>query len=48
MAIVLVEQYFEFAWALADRVHVFKRGSVSLAGDKAQIDKTALQAAVSV
>ncbi len=39
MAIVLVEQYFEFAWRLADRVHVFKRGSVSLSGEKAQIDK---------
>ncbi len=48
MAIVLVEQYFEFAWRLADRVHVFKRGSVSLSGEKAQIDKAALQAAVSV
>lgn len=48
MAIVLVEQYFDFAWRLADRIHVFKRGSVSLTGDKASLDKEALKAAVSV
>jgi urea transport system ATP-binding protein len=48
MAIVLVEQYFDFAWRLADRVHVFRRGTVSLAGEAASMDKATLQAAVSV
>jgi urea transport system ATP-binding protein len=48
IAIVLVEQYFEFAWGLADRVYVFKRGSVSLSGDVKKLDKQALRATVSV
>lgn len=48
MAIVLVEQYFEFAWGLADRVYVFRRGSVSLSGEAAKLDKLAVKAAVSV
>jgi urea transport system ATP-binding protein len=48
MAIVLVEQYFEFTWELADRVYVFRRGSVSLSGDVEKLDKQALKAAVSV
>jgi urea transport system ATP-binding protein len=48
MAIVLVEQYFEFAWRLADRVHVFKRGAVSLAGEVGSLNKASLQEAVSV
>lgn len=48
MAIVLVEQYFEFAWGLADRVYVFRRGSVSLSGEVARLDKLAVKAAVSV
>jgi urea transport system ATP-binding protein len=30
MAIILVEQYFEFAWGLADQVYVFRRGAVSV------------------
>jgi urea transport system ATP-binding protein len=33
MAILLVEQYFEFARALADRYVVMERGEVALAGD---------------
>jgi urea transport system ATP-binding protein len=33
MAIVLVEQYFDFARALADRYAVMERGEVVLAGD---------------
>jgi urea transport system ATP-binding protein len=33
MAIVLVEQYFEFARALADRYVVMERGEIVLAGD---------------
>jgi urea transport system ATP-binding protein len=37
MAIVLVEQYFDFAWGLADRLYVFDRGSVALTGAKADL-----------
>ncbi len=33
MAILLVEQYFEFARALADRYVVMERGEIVLAGD---------------
>jgi urea transport system ATP-binding protein len=35
MAIVLVEQYFEFARDLADRFVVLDRGEVVMAGDRA-------------
>ena len=35
MAIVLVEQYFEFAKSLADRFLVLERGRVVAAGDRA-------------
>jgi urea transport system ATP-binding protein len=48
MAIVLVEQYFEFAHGLADQVYVFRRGAVSLSGRTGSFDKAALRAAVSV
>jgi urea transport system ATP-binding protein len=40
MAIVLVEQYFEFARDLADRFTVMDRGEVVLAGDKADMNET--------
>lgn len=48
MAIILVEQYFEFAFGLADQVYVFRRGAVSLSGRTDTFDKAALRAAVSV
>jgi urea transport system ATP-binding protein len=48
MAIVLVEQYFDFAYSLADRFVVMKRGSVALSGTKAEIARETLEAAVSV
>jgi urea transport system ATP-binding protein len=48
MAIILVEQYFEFAYGLADQVYVFRRGSVATSGRTASFDKDALRAAVSV
>ncbi|MGH1423159.1 MAG: urea ABC transporter ATP-binding subunit UrtE [Pseudooceanicola sp.] len=48
MAIVLVEQYFEFAYALADRFYVMKRGAVTASGAKGEITKDALMAEVSV
>lgn len=34
MAIVLVEQYFEFAKELADRFAVLDRGEVIVSGDR--------------
>ena len=48
MAIVLVEQYFSFAYNLADAFYVLKRGEVSLSGTKAALDKAELMQAVSV
>ncbi|HCZ00671.1 MAG: urea ABC transporter ATP-binding subunit UrtE [Rhodobacterales bacterium RIFCSPHIGHO2_02_FULL_62_130] len=48
MAIVLVEQYFDFAHALADQVYVFRRGAVALQGRKADLDRAMLRAEVSV
>jgi urea transport system ATP-binding protein len=48
MAIVLVEQYFEFAYGLADQVYVFRRGAVAASGRAGDFDKADLRAAVSV
>jgi urea transport system ATP-binding protein len=39
MAIVLVEQYFDFAVGLADRMAVMDRGRVVLAGTPAELDE---------
>lgn len=44
MAIVLVEQYFDFAWELADRLYVFDRGSVALSGAKSDLSVEAVRA----
>lgn len=48
MAIVLVEQYFDFAYARADRFTVLQRGSVIAAGSKAELPESQLRDAVSV
>jgi urea transport system ATP-binding protein len=48
MAVVLVEQYFDFAWARADQVYVFRRGAVALEGRKDALDKATLHREVSV
>lgn len=48
MAIVLVEQYFDFAYGLADEFVVMKRGAVSLAGSRDAVSRDALVDAVSV
>jgi urea transport system ATP-binding protein len=37
MAILLVEQYFDFARELADRFAVMERGTIVLAGDRSQL-----------
>ncbi|WP_111429590.1 urea ABC transporter ATP-binding subunit UrtE [Rhodobacteraceae bacterium DSL-40] len=43
MAIILVEQYFEFATELADRYAVMDRGAIVLAGAKGEVDETEVQ-----
>ncbi len=48
MAIVLVEQYFDFAFGLADRFYVFRRGQVQMSGTRDTLSREALRAAVSV
>ena len=48
MAIVLVEQYFEFAYGLADRFYVMERGAIRLQGAKSEFEKSVLMQAVSV
>ncbi len=48
MAIVLVEQYFDFAYGLADQFYVFRRGTVSKSGSKAELLHEVLRTEVSV
>lgn len=48
IAIILVEQYFDFAFDLADRFVVLRRGAVTLAGDKGSVLRSDLMAGVSV
>ena len=48
MAIILVEQYFEFAYDLADRFFVLRRGEVILSGSKSELPKTGIFNSVSV
>lgn len=48
MAIVLVEQYFDFARDLADDYYVMDRGAVVLSGDKASMDDKNVRSLISV
>ena len=48
MAIVLVEQYFDFAYDLADRFCVLRRGEVVMSGTKADVSRQSLLENVSV
>lgn len=48
MAIVLVEQYFDFAFDLADEITVLRRGEVIFSGAKSSITREALLPKVSV
>lgn len=48
MAIVLVEQYFDFAYELADRFYVLERGRVTVSSTKDKTDRDSLLRAVSV
>jgi urea transport system ATP-binding protein len=48
MAIVLVEQYFEFAFNLADHFFALNRGAVAFESTKAEVSKPELLSKVSV
>ena len=48
MAVVLVEQYFDFTWGLADSFYAVTRGAVSLSGQAGEIDREALLEKVSI
>ena len=48
MAIVLVEQYFEFAYGLADQFVVLRRGEIMMAGSKVELSKEDVLKGVSV
>ncbi|WP_395541242.1 urea ABC transporter ATP-binding subunit UrtE [Neotabrizicola sp. sgz301269] len=48
MAIVLVEQYFDFAHALADQIYIFRRGAVSAQGRADSFDRATLYEEVAV
>lgn len=48
MALVLVEQYFDFARSLADRIAVMVRGEVALEGPARELDDEAVQKLLTV
>ena len=48
MAIVLVEQYFDFAYELADQFYTLKRGSVTMDEPKIATTREKVLANVSV
>ena len=48
MAIILVEQYFDFAFARADHIFAITRGEIVYEGKKGIIDKRKLRKAVSI
>jgi urea transport system ATP-binding protein len=48
MAIILVEQYFDFAHELADRICVLRRGSVVMEGEVGELNRDDVLSAVSV
>jgi urea transport system ATP-binding protein len=47
-AILLVEQYLDFAKELADRWYVMERGEVSLSGTRATMDESAIRRRMSI
>lgn len=48
MAIVLVEQYFDFGFELADRITVLKRGAVVTSSLKSELNREAVLEAVAI
>ena len=48
MAIILVEQYFDFAFNLADRFYTLKRGRVTMVAEKSEVTRKDVLANVTV
>jgi urea transport system ATP-binding protein len=48
MAVVLVEQYYEFARSLGDRLAIMVRGEVALAGPAGELNEDAVRALLTV
>ena len=48
MAIILVEQYIDFAFGLADQIAVLDRGRIRMAGHAAELDRAEIRRAVAV
>ncbi len=48
MAIILVEQYFDFAFGLADQIYAMMRGEIVYESRKSKISKTKLRKSVGV
>lgn len=48
MAILLVEQYFDFGYDLADSIYVMKRGTIELSGRKTDLERDQLMHVLSV
>ena len=48
MAVVLVEQYFDFAYDLADQFYAMQRGEMILSGDKSTLTREELIATMSI
>jgi urea transport system ATP-binding protein len=48
MAVVLVEQYYDFARELADRIAVMVRGEVAMAGPAGELDEPAVRRLLTV
>ena len=48
MSIILVEQYFDFAFGLVDQVYAMMRGEIVYEGQKSKISKAKLRKSVGV
>ena len=48
MAIVLVEQYFDFAFQLVDQFYTLKRGAITISGNKSYITQAEVLTHVTV
>jgi urea transport system ATP-binding protein len=48
MAVILVEQYYDFARGLADRIAVMVRGEVAMAGRAGELDEAAVRRLLTV
>lgn len=48
MAIILVEQYFDFAFGLADQIYAMMRGDIVYEGQKSKLSKSKLRQSVGV